>query len=214
MPVKPNNREQPEPRREETRRRILEAAMRLFSEQGFARTTTRALAQAAGITEMTLFRYFAGKEQLFEAAVQEYGGKAVAGEMEAQLTGHYREDLLILGNLLMNILKQRGDAMRMMICEAPHFPAMAEVIAQNPRILRRMLASYLQRQIDAGQARPVDVDAAANLFWGMFLAYRLGADLIDEPGVGGASDEEVVTLFVDIFINGTTAGEGIDGNGS
>ena len=212
MPDQSDNREQPESGREATRRRILEASARLFGEQGYARTTTRALAQAAGITEMTLFRYFASKEKLFEAVIQQFGGKAVAGEMEAQLTGRYREDLLILGNLIMNILKQRGDAMRMMICESSQFPAMAAALAQNPRMLRQMLARYLQRQIDAGQVRPLDVEAAAHVFWGMFLAFRLSTDLLSEPGVGGASEEEVVIRFVDIFINGTAAGEVIDGS--
>jgi len=211
MPVEPENKEKPEPRREDTRRRILEAAMRLFSEQGYARTTTRALAQAAGITEMTLFRYFASKEKLFEATIEMYGGKAVAGEMQAQLTGRYGEDLLILGNLMMNILKQRGDAMRLMICESSHFPAMAGALAQNPRILRQMLAGYLQQQMDAGQVRSLNVDAAAHIFWGMLLAYRLSVDLLAEPGVGGASEEEVVAHFVDIFINATGAGDGKDG---
>ncbi len=211
MPVEPENKEKPEPRREDTRRRILEAAMRLFSEQGYARTTTRALAQAAGITEMTLFRYFASKEKLFEATIEMYGGKAVAGEMQAQLTGRYGEDLLILGNLMMNILKQRGDAMRLMICESSHFPAMAGALAQNPRILRQMLAGYLQQQMDAGQVRSLNVDAAAHIFWGMLLAYRLSVDLLAEPGVGGASEEEVVAHFVDIFIHGTAAGDGKDG---
>ncbi|MBN1313510.1 MAG: TetR/AcrR family transcriptional regulator [Anaerolineae bacterium] len=206
MTARPDDREQPEPGRERTRQRILEAALRLFGEQGYARTTTRALAEAAGITEMTLFRYYESKEKLFEAAAEQYGGPAVAGDLEKQLTGNYREDLLRLGHLFMHILSERKDAIRMMLCEASHFPDVTKVLAQNPRTLREMLARYLQRQIDAGRVRPLDAAAAAHIFWGMFLSYHLSADWLDEPGMGGASSEEVVMRFVDIFINGTLEG--------
>lgn len=203
MPDQSDNSERPESGREATRRRILEASGRLFGEQGYARTTTRALAQAAGITEMTLFRYYESKEKLFEAVAEQYGGRAVAGELEALLSGQYREDMLRLGHLFMLILTERKDVIRMMMCEASHFPEIAGVLAQNPRLLRQMLSRYLQRQIEAGQVRPLNVEAAAHIFWGMFLSYRMGADLLAEPGVGGASLEEVIALFVDIFINGT-----------
>jgi len=206
MTARSDDREQPESGREKTRQRILEAAVSLFGEQGYARTTTRALAEAAGITEMTLFRYYESKERLFEAAAEQYGGPAVAGELEKQLTGDYREDLLRLGHLFMHILAERKDAIRMMLCEASHFPGIAEVLARNPRTLREMLARYLQRQIDAGQVRPLDAAAAAHIFWGMFFSYHLSADWLDEPGMDETLSEEVVTRFVDIFIDGTLMG--------
>lgn len=47
-----------------TRRAIQEAADRLFATQGFADTTVREIADAAGVTERTFFRYFGGKEAL------------------------------------------------------------------------------------------------------------------------------------------------------
>lgn len=47
-----------------TRQALQEAADRLFAEQGYASTTVRDIAAAAGVTERTFFRYFAGKEEL------------------------------------------------------------------------------------------------------------------------------------------------------
>lgn len=47
-----------------TRQAIQEAADRLFAERGYAETTVRDVADAAGVTERTLFRYFTGKEAL------------------------------------------------------------------------------------------------------------------------------------------------------
>jgi AcrR family transcriptional regulator len=50
--------------KEKTRRAILAAALKLFAEKGFYRTTTKEVAKAAGIAEGTLFNYFETKEDL------------------------------------------------------------------------------------------------------------------------------------------------------
>jgi AcrR family transcriptional regulator len=47
-----------------TREALQQAADRLFASQGYAATTVRDIAEAAGVTERTFFRYFAGKEEL------------------------------------------------------------------------------------------------------------------------------------------------------
>ena len=50
--------------KENTKRAILQAALKLFAEKGFFRTTTKAISQKAGIAEGTLFNYFQTKEDL------------------------------------------------------------------------------------------------------------------------------------------------------
>lgn len=59
-----------ERQRSVTQARILEAAVQLFSRQGFHGTGTREIAKLAGINEATIFRYFPGKKQLFWAALE------------------------------------------------------------------------------------------------------------------------------------------------
>jgi AcrR family transcriptional regulator len=51
---------------EERKRRIVEAALPLFAEKGFAPTTTKELARAAGISEPLLYKHFPSKEALYE----------------------------------------------------------------------------------------------------------------------------------------------------
>lgn len=53
-----------EARKQETRAAVLEAARHLFALHGYENTTVREIADAAGITERTLYRYFDGKEGL------------------------------------------------------------------------------------------------------------------------------------------------------
>ena len=75
---------------DDTRQRILQAAAQVFAEKGYARATTRALAAAAGVNEVTLFRHFGNKQNLFAAVIERFGGPAVTAAMEGQLTGDCR----------------------------------------------------------------------------------------------------------------------------
>lgn len=193
----------PEIGTEDTRERILAAAAQVFAQDGYARATTRALAAAAGVNEVTLFRHFGSKEKLFAAVVESYGAPAVTTALEGQLTGDYRQDLLRLGKFFMNVVLERRDAVRLMLCEAAHFPEIRETMAQNPRLLRQMLAGYLRQQIQRGQVRPLDPEAMAQAFWGMIFSYGLSLAILAEPLASGMSPEEVVAQFVDIFVSGT-----------
>ena len=55
----------------ERREKILDAARRVFLENGFAGARTRRIAEEAGITEALLYRYFPSKSAIFRAAVHE-----------------------------------------------------------------------------------------------------------------------------------------------
>ncbi len=74
--------------KEETRRRILDVAHRLFARNGFADTTTRDIAAAAKIAAGTLFNYFPTKEAIaaslvaagLESSREEIGASSAAGE--------------------------------------------------------------------------------------------------------------------------------------
>jgi AcrR family transcriptional regulator len=175
----------------------------MFAENGYARTTTRALATAAGVTEITLFRHFGSKENLFAAVVQDYGTQVVASILEAELTGDYRADLLHIGQLFLSMVVERREIIRLMMCEATHFPELAQMLSQNPLLLRQTLVGYFQQQIDAGRLRPLNTEAAAQAFLGMFFAYGLILSAFDEQLAVRMPLDEVVPHFVDIFINGT-----------
>jgi len=58
-------------RAEERREKILEAARKVFLENGFAGARTRRIAEEAGITEALLYRFFPSKSDIFRAAVHE-----------------------------------------------------------------------------------------------------------------------------------------------
>jgi AcrR family transcriptional regulator len=54
----------------EMRQQILKTAIRLFAQKGFRGTTTREIALAAGVNEVTIFRHFASKQELYAAILE------------------------------------------------------------------------------------------------------------------------------------------------
>ena len=197
---------------DDTRQRILLAAARVFAEKGYARATTRALAGAAGVNEVTLFRHFGSKQGLFSAIVEAYAAPALKTAIAAQLTGDYRQDLMIMATHVLQLMLELREPMRLMLCEAQHFPEVRQVMAQNPRQLRHMLGGYLRQQMAQGRVRPLHAEAAAQAFWGMFFAYTFSLWLLDEPLDPELSTEELVAQYVDIFVAGTLAQGGKDGS--
>jgi AcrR family transcriptional regulator len=187
----------------ETRQKIIEAAVEIGSKLGYTRATTRAIAEAAGVNEITLFRHFGSKANLFTAAIEQYGGPALAPAIETQLTGDYRQDLTTIGNIFIEIMLERQEMLRLLLCESGHIPEVRTILARNPRELRMMLARYLQSQIDAGIIKEQHPEAMAQAFLGMFFAYAISLNVLDEAIKPPIDNSALVSQFVDIFVAGT-----------
>ncbi|MEU6710647.1 TetR/AcrR family transcriptional regulator [Nonomuraea sp. NPDC046802] len=84
-----------EQKKERTRQRISEVALRLFDERGYEAVTVNEIAEAAGVAKVTLFNYFPTKDCLVLDAVKDDTAAVVAGREEGQtpldaLRAHYR----------------------------------------------------------------------------------------------------------------------------
>jgi AcrR family transcriptional regulator len=191
------------PNPDQTRARIMQAASQLFTEKGFAGTTTRAIAESAGINEVTLFRHFGTKEKLAKAIMDQYGGAAIAENLELSFSGDYVQDLTLIGYAMVKVMSERIVAIRMSICEAGSFPEFQQVIAENPRQLRQMLARYFQRQMDKEVIHTGHPEAMAQAFLGMFFSYIVLQGLLFDSIQPEISSDELVEQFVTLFVRGT-----------
>ena len=57
-------------KKENRRKQILDAAMTVFVEKGFLGSTTLEIAKTAGVSEVTLFRYFSSKKEIFLEGIE------------------------------------------------------------------------------------------------------------------------------------------------
>jgi AcrR family transcriptional regulator len=102
-----------------TRKQILDAALRLFSEKGFARTSVRDIAQAAGITDAAIYYHFDSKRVLFEALIEERGFCAALESLETvEVAIPPSEALPELGLSALAFIYQNRDLMKVLMLEA------------------------------------------------------------------------------------------------
>lgn len=144
---------------------LLNAALDLFVEKGFAATRSEEVAARAGVSKGTLFLYFQSKEELFKAVVREnISGRFTEWNAEFEAFEGSSAEML---TYCLNVWWERVGATKasgitkLMMSEAKNFPDLAafyqqEVIQPGQTLIRRIL----QRGIDCGEFRPMDLDYA------------------------------------------------------
>jgi AcrR family transcriptional regulator len=141
---------------------ILAAALASFAERGFAATRLEDVAARAGISKGTLYLYFKGKEELFEAVVR----ATLVPNLERLevLTASFKgSSARLLERLLLTIVgvvdSRVGAIPKLVIAEAGNFPDLARFyLDEVVRRGLRLIGTILRRGIERGEFRPVDVD--------------------------------------------------------
>jgi len=141
---------------------LLEAALSLFIEKGYAATRAEEVARLAGVSKGTLFLYFESKEELFKAVVREnLSGyfaawnaefEAFEGSSAEMVKEAMTQWWLRVGST------QAGGLSKLMMSEASNFPELAafyqqEVMQPGHELLRRIL----MRGIERGEFRNMDL---------------------------------------------------------
>ena len=123
-------------------KQILDAALDVMAQQGYAGATTRQISAAAGINEVTLFRRFGSKKNLLIAAVEQEAENFVAAGIE--YTGDLEADLLRVVQFYQNLGKNRGRVIAMLLTEIPRQPELLEVM-QTPLTIIGKIRALIER---------------------------------------------------------------------
>jgi AcrR family transcriptional regulator len=190
---------------DETKQRIIQGAAQIFAEKGYDGATTREIAEAASVNEVTLFRHFGSKKNIFMTVIERFSAlPGLEAAMKDQLTGDYRQDLAKLGSHFLETMLKRRKAILMSLCTAERLPEIRDVVAQAPTQQQRMLSSYLWQQIERGTMRDLsNPELVAKLFFGMLFEFAISQPFLADTPIGHVSPEEVVAQVVDIFVRGT-----------
>jgi TetR/AcrR family transcriptional regulator, mexJK operon transcriptional repressor len=136
------------PTGEERRQRleeILDAAVRLFLEQGFGRTTLDQIATAAQVTKRTIYAYLGDKTEVFNAVVRRLNEQVVT--VPDPVPGDASAELAAVCRRLVSVLHsdQAVGLHRLVVAEARQFPELAEgFYANGPRRYTGDLARLLR----------------------------------------------------------------------
>jgi len=155
-------------RRKEARpQELLDAALALFVEKGFAATRTDEVAQLAGVSKGTLYLYYPSKEELFKAVVRHNLGALIAeGE---ELAGTFEGSSSELLSTLLRTWWQRVGSThaagihKIVLAEVRNFPELAQFYTDEVMVpADRLFSGCVQRGISSGEFRPMPVHDVAH----------------------------------------------------
>jgi AcrR family transcriptional regulator len=178
---------------------LLAAAANVFAEGGYHRATTRRIAAAAGVNEITLFRHFGSKDVLLREALARYHGDETAPLPEepvdpvAELTEWSRSHL--------RHLHARAALIRACLAEFGERPGLVTAEVSWPVRTASGLTTYLERLKRRGlAAASFDARAAATMLLGVLFADGVARDIV--PDLYPNEPDDALTKYVALFLRG------------
>ncbi len=187
----------------DTETKILQAAQRLFARQGYNGTTTRDLAQAAGVAEGTLFRYFDNKKAILGKLVSD-GWVELLTDLLTELSEmpSYKAINQVMGHRFDNCT-YKADLMRICFTEIQFHPDLQEQVQRD--VVAKMTdvaEAFFQTAIDRGIYRPLNARVVAQIFLGMFAIAGFSQVTFSQNLTSPHDMQALAEGLADIFLNG------------
>jgi AcrR family transcriptional regulator len=176
-----------------TRDKILKAAQKLFARSGYDGTTTKELAETAGIAEGTLFRHFTNKKAiLVEVATQ--GWIELLTDLLTELSemASYEAISHVMYKRMLR-LGDNYDMMRVCFMEVQFHPDLRD----------RIQAEVVEKMTSVAEA--FFQTAIAQVFLGMFVVAGFSHETIAQPNASPMEMKDMAEGLADIFLNGVLA---------
>lgn len=161
-------------KKNETRNKITRATIELLKVKGYRGTTTREIAEKAGINELTIFRHFGNKEGIIQAIVQtgtfslEIFNETIEWELEKDLTN--------FGFLLLKDFDNNQDIISIVLKDPSIFSQAHEEIIKKINVNKEILNEYFEEMMKRGYIKKLDYYTQSEIFlstyWGYFM-YKL-----------------------------------------
>ena len=193
-------------RRKEARpEELIESALELFSEQGFASTKLRDVARRAGVSKGTVYLYFPSKEALLLGAVQrsvvpildfgddyEIESESSASELLAALVQKWIEEFE---------RRSVSGVPKLVIAESASVPELGPLFVDAVlQRARRLFARVLKRGMRTGEFRSVDVKEAVHLLLAPLLYAQIHQHALGSCDPGIFDMERYVATHIDFFL--------------
>jgi AcrR family transcriptional regulator len=189
---------------QERRDIILNAALRVFAQSGFAEATVDQVAAAADLSKAALYLYFPSKDALLHSLLERHPLLPELPEMMASLGD--TPPALGIPTLIAEIwrlLRQRKELARVISRGIQGNAERGKLFAEQIGLpSHQSLAGYLERWMNRGVLRRQNALAAAQCVIGMLWSFLLTPELIGAKDLYPVSDETVVTTVARMFLGG------------
>lgn len=192
------------PPKKDTPIKILDAALKLFSENGFKATTTKAIAEAASVNEVTLFRYFESKENLFLAVIdREAMVRFDIIHQELEPSGNLVEELAMIGTFMSKNMVEQASFFKLMVLEINRYPEIFDHIGKVPLAAIAKLGQYFDKAKEKGFVRnDVDSEVMAVTFFSYLFRILVVSAFLGDDLFTKVDRDDGMKQFAEIFVNG------------
>lgn len=195
---------------------ILEAAVRVFEEKGFNGATTREIAREAGVAEGTIFNYFPSKKdilkQILVKVVDTMMPEMAIRTLEQALVDSKGKDpeevLRFVLHDRFKFLRKNFTLLKIVLLETRFDADLREIYyTKIYQSVRKLLGQYIEKQIEAGNMRSLDVSVVTSCFMGIFFGVLVFEQDVYAQGIADARTNEIIDKVADIMLYGAGRGE-------
>jgi TetR/AcrR family transcriptional regulator, cholesterol catabolism regulator len=194
---------------EDRREQIIDAAMNVFSQKGFARATNKDIAREAGITAGLIYHYFENKEALLKVVIEERSPLKVFRSLPSQVMTLPPEGFLRL--LLMQVLgfvegEQFIQLIRVFVPEVIHNPEMALMALPMFQRVLSFLEDYWRAKMESGELRQTDPALPPQVLLSCIMGFVLRRQIVHDSSALQYTHEQIVDTIIDTMLKGLLLG--------
>ncbi len=152
---------------------ILKASLEVFSEKGYQSATTLEISRKAGVSEMTLFRHFQTKNNLFIDTIKEAIGSSIIDDQTMNLDEDLRKFIQTLLHEKMLMISNHSKLIRMLIRES-----LAHTLPDEFAFTKMVYQQVIQKISNYVSHHQINVDSIsfAEIIVGLLLRYAIKED--------------------------------------
>jgi len=183
--------------------KLMLATIDLMAEKGYKGVSTKEIAAAAGVSEMTLFRNFGSKKNLLDQAVDHYHYSIEMTNMFAEkVIWDLGADLLVISQMYHEIMN-RNRKLFLIVLSDNELAEIREKAQKHPKTLLELLTNYFEEMQRRNKLIATDSEAQAITFmwmnYGAFITQLFGASSITKVSI-----QNFMKSSIDLFIRGLT----------
>ena len=190
---------------DERRRKIIQAAMYVFSRSGFSGATTRKIAKKAGISEAMIYSHFKDKEDLYSAIIDQ--------KMQESEPLYYpldamrkKDDERVFETIVSNFMQRYSEDttfLRLLLFSALEGHELAGMFVAGPvRRFFEFLAEYMRGRIDEEAFKPINPEIASRCLVGMVHYFVLLKKIYGDETLQSIELNETIETMINIFCRG------------
>lgn len=187
-----------------SRESLLDVTARLYAEHGWRGTTTRRIAEAAGVNEVTVFRQFGSKETLLLEAIQ-HASQSTRAALP-RVPAHPHRELVRWSTQHHRAIREKRGIILSCLAEAEERPALAPPACESGRLAREELTAYLERAFERGLiSRKTFIPAGAAMLMRSVFMDAMTRDML--PNLHPIDFPTLIDQQVDLLLHGLGATE-------